>query len=572
MGTLADESLTRQLAEQSQIYDQRFRETFTLPAEYSSPSYTKFAQSITSNLIGGIGYFYGDSIIDRSFKQPYDDDGSDDDDEDVYTGPKGPTMEPPRELLTATPSRSFFPRGFYWDEGFHLPIIADWDNDLSLEILKSWIDLIDENGWVAREQILGDEARSKVPSEFQTQYPSYANPPTLPMAVTGYISRLKKTEQRKAEGGAAVVLEAQLGLGQLPLQEPASSPALVTAHLDSPSLASAYLQSIYPSLRRHYQWFRRTQRGQLKEWGRKATSRVEAYRWRGRTEHHVLTSGLDDYPRAEKPHVGELHVDLMSWMGFFARTMREVAEYLGEEDDEVEYRRHERGILANLEGMSDLTNRLLRVVDGTLVCSQICTGAKTIRHTATSPLMTMVSIPVSFPVSALIRVFARRIRVCLPQGLHLALPAAATACQHHIATSRGHTRPDLLARSAVVRLRYQVLERFPSAIRSGRRLLARSDLDPDELVDVEGAQGKVCSGGRAIPGKSQGDLRQAEAQCSQECPQGMLNRTHRGHAHLLKPPCRRSSNGQDTSGSNTTPKQVKVAEVIPSPAGHPSSP
>jgi hypothetical protein len=32
----------------------------------------------------------------------------------------------------------------------------------SLEILKSWIDLIDDNGWVAREQILGEEARSKV--------------------------------------------------------------------------------------------------------------------------------------------------------------------------------------------------------------------------------------------------------------------------------------------------------------------------------------------------------------------------------------------------------------------------
>lgn len=32
----------------------------------------------------------------------------------------------------------------------------------SLEILKDWIGLIDEDGWVAREQILGEEARSKV--------------------------------------------------------------------------------------------------------------------------------------------------------------------------------------------------------------------------------------------------------------------------------------------------------------------------------------------------------------------------------------------------------------------------
>ena len=34
----------------------------------------------------------------------------------------------------------------------------------SLDILKDWIDLIDDDGWVAREQILGEEARSKVKS------------------------------------------------------------------------------------------------------------------------------------------------------------------------------------------------------------------------------------------------------------------------------------------------------------------------------------------------------------------------------------------------------------------------
>jgi hypothetical protein len=35
------------------------------------------------------------------------------------------------------------------------------DHYHSLEILKDWIDLIDDDGWVAREQILGEEARSK---------------------------------------------------------------------------------------------------------------------------------------------------------------------------------------------------------------------------------------------------------------------------------------------------------------------------------------------------------------------------------------------------------------------------
>lgn len=41
-------------------------------------------------------------------------------------------------------------------------MVAPVDLLYSLEILKDWIDLIDDDGWVAREQILGEEARSKV--------------------------------------------------------------------------------------------------------------------------------------------------------------------------------------------------------------------------------------------------------------------------------------------------------------------------------------------------------------------------------------------------------------------------
>ena len=48
------------------------------------------------------------------------------------------------------------------DEGFHLLHIGAWDNALSLEILKDWVNLVDEDGWVGREQILGEEAHSRV--------------------------------------------------------------------------------------------------------------------------------------------------------------------------------------------------------------------------------------------------------------------------------------------------------------------------------------------------------------------------------------------------------------------------
>jgi len=93
-------------------FTQRFQETFPIPPE-SPPSHLAFSKAITSNLFGGIGYFYGSSIVDRGFKHEWDQ--TDDDDEETIADQKAqPKLQPPRGLLTATPSRPFFPRGFYW--------------------------------------------------------------------------------------------------------------------------------------------------------------------------------------------------------------------------------------------------------------------------------------------------------------------------------------------------------------------------------------------------------------------------------------------------------------------------
>lgn len=141
-----------------------------------------FAEHITANMLGGIGYFQGSSIVDAS---SFVDNWDNEDEFNPLTKRITPKLTSPVELFTATPSRSFFPRGFYWcvatkdgavgaaadstsvtrrcrDEGFHLLVIGEWDNDLSLEILQSWMSLLDEDGWIAREQILGEEARSRV--------------------------------------------------------------------------------------------------------------------------------------------------------------------------------------------------------------------------------------------------------------------------------------------------------------------------------------------------------------------------------------------------------------------------
>jgi mannosyl-oligosaccharide glucosidase len=334
---VTSETLTEEIKKTTQSFEQRFGDVFKLRAPFDQPKYQKFAKSMFSNLFGGIGYFYGDSVVDRSYASEYDEENEGFwEDTAEARAKKREQLEGPSELFTSIPSRPFFPRGFLWDEGFHLIPIADWDMDLALEVVKSWFNLIDEDGWIGREQILGEEARSKVPAEFQVQYPHYANPPTLFFILEMFIDRLMA-----ANGTNPAQIE-DLNTSPSPIQ---------TAHLKNPEVAHQYLRSIYPLLKRQYEWFRRTQSGDLKSYDRDAFSTREAYRWRGRTPQHILTSGLDDYPRPSPPHPGELHVDLMSWMGMMTKSLRRIATFIGEDDDAAKYATNENAILRNLDDL-----------------------------------------------------------------------------------------------------------------------------------------------------------------------------------------------------------------------------
>ena len=46
---------------------------------------------------------------------------------------------PPIALLTGTPSRTSFPRGFLWDEGYHQMVISQWDVSITLQVLADWL-------------------------------------------------------------------------------------------------------------------------------------------------------------------------------------------------------------------------------------------------------------------------------------------------------------------------------------------------------------------------------------------------------------------------------------------------
>jgi mannosyl-oligosaccharide glucosidase len=59
-------------------------------------------------------------------------------------------------LLSHVPSRPFFPRGFLWDEGFHLLPVIEWDLDLAVSVLKSWLNQMNDDGWIERKYLLPD--------------------------------------------------------------------------------------------------------------------------------------------------------------------------------------------------------------------------------------------------------------------------------------------------------------------------------------------------------------------------------------------------------------------------------
>ena len=332
-GSITSKGLTEKIESTAKSFSQRFGKLLAPKAPFDKPKYLEFAKSMFSNLAGGIGYFYGDSVVDRSYAPEYEEENEGFWQETADARSRAEIkVEGPTELFTSIPSRPFFPRGFLWDEGFHLLPICEWDMDLTLDIVRSWFKLMDEDGWIGREQILGNEARSKVPSEFQVQYPHYANPPTLFLVLEALMDKISTAAGKTPDDS-----------------DPYDS--IRNSQIRDTELTINYLKDFYPLIKRHYFWFRKTQWGDIKSYDREAFSTKEAYRWRGRTVEHILPSGLDDYPRPQPPHPGELHTDLISWVGMMTRSMRRIAKTLGETDDAKEFQDFETAILRNIDDL-----------------------------------------------------------------------------------------------------------------------------------------------------------------------------------------------------------------------------
>lgn len=264
----------RDLNIKREAFHKKFDAVFKLKEKGYDSTMQEFAKAAFSNMIGGVSYFYGSSLVQSK-----------------HNIAPVPYWKAP--LYTAVPSRSHFPRGFLWDEGFHNLLLLAWDREIVLDIMCHWFDLMNIQGWIPREQILGAEALAKVPHEFVIQHNENANPPTFFLTL------------------------------QHLLQNHKEEIIMTPEHLDS-------LERLYPRLKMWFTWFNSSQVGLL----------PTTYRWRGRDANierflnpKTLTSGLDDYPRASHPTDEERHVDLRCWMALAAEVLAEISELLGHDGD-----------------------------------------------------------------------------------------------------------------------------------------------------------------------------------------------------------------------------------------------
>ena len=272
-------NLTNDIDTRMASFNKKFEELFSLSTGFEyDEKHIAFAKAAFSNLIGSTTFFYGSSLV-----QP-------------QSSSAGPSLSNAGPLVTGVPSRSFFPRGFLWDEGFHQLLVSAWDPAISRRVIRHWLGRMDDDGWIPREQILGDEALSKVPEKFRVQSPDIANPPAMLLTIERMMDGFESSRSEVLPDGSAS------GSIQLGSDEE-------TIH---------FLAEVYPLFRRHYRWLRKTQAGKTKG---------EFY-WRGTTDSHCLASGLDDYPRAKYRSPQDRHLDLLSWMAFAANTLGRLSKLL----------------------------------------------------------------------------------------------------------------------------------------------------------------------------------------------------------------------------------------------------
>ncbi|XP_050542703.1 uncharacterized protein LOC126906286 isoform X2 [Daktulosphaira vitifoliae] len=315
----------KKFTEIASLYSMKFYEKFNrvFKLENYPQEYILFARSTFSQMAGSIGYFYGNSLVKDEELSKSNDDSA------ILRYWKSP-------LLTSVPSRSQFPRGFLWDDGFHGLLLSKWSTDLELDIVSHWLDTMNCRGWIPREQILGSEARARVPSEFIVQSSTAANPPALLLTIESILDKLEDRGRFREEN--------------------------YLKHRE-------VLNRMWPRLRAWYSYFNDTQGAH-----KYSNNEFLGYKWYGRDTNSpyelnpkTLTSGMDDYPRSSNPENSkfsndkklkflefERHLDLFCWMSRATRIMYRLGTYLNLENKEdleaiENYREFYQILVSNLD-------------------------------------------------------------------------------------------------------------------------------------------------------------------------------------------------------------------------------
>ena len=148
-----------------------------------------------------------------------------------------------------------------------------------------------------------------MPSEFVTQDPRIANPPTLLFAFRQLVKRAIEHSKQGAAPQRVVDVEI-LAEGEQSARSEAS-------------IAGLEIQELFEKVKKWVFYLEKSQKSKL----------PSSYRWFGRTENHCLASGMDDFPRHRILSQSESNVDLLSWILFAYQNLAEIDEMLNGETE-----------------------------------------------------------------------------------------------------------------------------------------------------------------------------------------------------------------------------------------------
>jgi len=304
------ESIFKKIKMKKELFENEFQEKFSIVNvnrfKLNLTEASEISRYSLSNLLGGIQYSYGKIRV-------------------VQSGVNEPQN---KELFTATPSRVGFPRGFLWDEGFHQSLICEWNTTLCITMMRTWLDSIQRNGWIPREQARGDELESNfIQKEFLYQSQEEANPPSMILPIIKLLNKLYKNK---------VDLEDGYEIFQ-------------------------FLGQSYPKLKLWFAWLITTQQNKSPS---DSCENFLCFRWMCKSPctGKYFASGLDDYPRHPPGYHAVAQVDLHVWLETFSRGLIGIEKILGIPTDQLE--KTHLAILHSIESFSDPIDNLPRDIIG----------------------------------------------------------------------------------------------------------------------------------------------------------------------------------------------------------------